>query len=157
MKIRQGLADDSTWIVKLLIEGANEGHFGQSLKYQAEPFLQSIIENGGINMVKLRETIQAAIFVPMELSVAEIEGTPASFLICCKDNNEVEVHLAATLESFKRKGCFNKLVSATIINHKKSRIYARCYKKSTLAVNGLKKLNFKITKSGDPIELTLSK
>lgn len=155
MKIRKGSSNDSQWIVELLKKGASDGHFSPTMQVQAEGFLSSVIDSGGVKMMKLRGSIQAPVFVPMELSVIEIDGVPASFLICCKDNNEVEIHLAGTKELFKNKGCFTSLVNDTALKNSNSRIYARCYKTSSLAIDVLKKLNFKVTKSGDPIELTL--
>ncbi len=157
MNIRQGSADDLKWIVKLLIKGTNDGHFTPTMKLQAKGFLKSVIENGGVRMRKLRDSIQPPVFVPMELFVAEIDEVPASYLICCKDNNEVEIHLAGTKESFKKKGCFTSLVNNVVLNNIDSKIYARCYKNSFLAIDVLKNLDFKVTKSGDPIELTLQK
>lgn len=157
MKIRKGSSGDLHWIVKLLKEGAKCGHFSPTIQFEAEGYLNSVIENGGVQMIKLRNSIQAPAFVPMVLSVAEIDGSPASFLICCIENKEVEVHLAATKTPFKRKGCFTYLVKDAISKNQNSKIYARCYKKSSLAIDALKKLNFEVTNGGDPIELVLAK
>lgn len=157
MHLRKGSTDDSEWIIKSLIDGANEGHFGPSMKFQAKEFLKAVIKSGGAQMMKLRGGIQAPTFVKMELTVADIDGVPASFLICCDDNDGIEIHLAGTLKKFRKNGCFNRLVEEVIKNHSESRIYARCYKKSSWAIKGLEKLNFQTTKHGDPIELTLSK
>lgn len=157
MEIRKGSSDDLHWIVRLLKEGAREGHFSPTMQMQAEGFLNSVIEHGGVQMIKLRNSIQAPVFVPMELSVAEIDDSPASFLICCKENNEVEVHLAGTKNGFQRKGCFTYLVQDAISKNTNSKIYARCYRKSSIAIDALKKLNFEVTTSGDPIELVLAK
>ena len=157
MHIRKGNIDDLIWIGNLLIEGANEGHFGPSMSYQAMVFLQAVIQSGGVQMIKLRGGIKAPVFVPMELTVAEVDGNPASFLICCKEGSDVEIHLAATIKRFRKNGCFSKLVMNAIINNSNCLVYARCYKKSTSAIKGLKKLNFKPTKKGNPIELTLAK
>ncbi len=157
MHLRLGSTDDSKWIVESLIEGADDGHFGPSMKFQAKEFLHAIIENGGVHMMKLRGGIHAPAFVQMELTVAELDGVPASFLICCKENDSVEIQLAGTLKEFRRNGCFNRLVKRVIENDSKSRIYARCYKQSSWAIKAFEKLHFKITKHGDPIELTLSK
>lgn len=157
MEIRQGSSGDLHWIVKLLKEGAKVGHFSPTMQLEAEGFLSSVIQNGGVQMIKLRNSIQAPVFVPMTLSVAEVNGSAVSFLICCKENNEVEIHLAGTKASFKQKGCFTHLVKDAISKNLNSKIYARCYKKSSLAINTLKKLNFEVTNGGDPIELVLDK
>ena len=157
MQIRQGSSGDLHWIVKLLKEGAKDGHFSPTMQFQSEGFLNSVIENGGVQMMKLRNTIQAPVFVSMELSVVEVDEVPASFLICCKENNEVEIHLAGTKAPFKKKGCFTCLVNDAVLKNSNSKIYVRCYKKSSEAIDALKKLNFKVTKGGDPIELVLAK
>jgi len=157
MNIRSGSVKDIDWIAKLLIEGANEGHYLPTIKLQAKNLVQSVIDNGGVNIVKLRGSVQCPVFIKMDLTVAETDGFPVSFLICCEDINEVEIHLAGTLKGFRKNGCFNKLVNQAIINYRRSRIYARCYKKSSWAIKGLEALNFKITKNGNPIELTLSR
>ncbi|MCL1075416.1 hypothetical protein [Shewanella dokdonensis] len=157
MEIRKGSSSDLRWIVKLLKEGARDGHFLPTMQMQAEGYLNSVIEHGGVQMIKLRNSIQAPVFVPMELSVAEIDGSPSSFLVCCKENNEVEVHLAGTKTPFKQKGCFTYLVQDTISKNQNSKIYARCYRKSSIAIDALKKLNFEIAAGGDPIELVHTK
>ncbi|MBO2615337.1 hypothetical protein [Shewanella algae] len=154
MKVRLGLANDVEWISKLLIDGANEGHYLPTIKSKAKELVQSVVANGGVQMVKLRSSVHAPVFVQMDLTVAEIDGIPASFLICCRDADEVEIHLAGTLKKFRKKGCFNRLVSEAIRNYSGSRIYARCYKKSSWAINGLESINFKVTKDGNPIEMT---
>ncbi|MBF4374426.1 hypothetical protein EAY46_15260 [Vibrio anguillarum] len=149
---------DLHWIANLLLEGADDGHFLPSIKSQAMVFLHAIVESGGVTMIKIRGDVQSPTFVPMEITVAEFDGTPASFLICCKEHDAIEIHLAGTQKSFRKKGCFNQLVSDAISkNSSISRVYARCYTNSSKAIQGLKKMNFKPTKSGNPIELTLSR
>lgn len=157
MHIRKGTIDDIKWISSLLTDGVNDGHYSPSMKCQTMDFLQSVIENGGVNLMKLRGVIQKPAFIKMELTVAELDGVPASFLICAKENNEVEIHLAGTVKRFRKNGCFTRLVSDAITKYSNYHVYARCYKKSSWAVEGLKKLDFKPTKTGNPIELTLSK
>lgn len=157
MEIRKGSSRDLRWIVKLLKEGARGGHFSPTMQMQAEGFLNHVIKHGGVKMIKLRNGIQSPAFVPMELSVAEIGGSPVSFLICCKENNEVEVHLAGTKTPFKQKGCFTNLVQDAISKNPNSKFYARCYRKSSIAIDALKKLNFEIATGGEPIELVLAK
>jgi len=156
MNVRPGSVEDIEWISKLLIEGANEGHYLPTIKFQAKELVQSVVVNGEVQMVKLRGSVQAPEFIKMDLTVAEMDGFPASFLICCKDANEVEIHLAGTLKKFRKNGCFNRLVIEAVTNYGNSRIYARCYKKSSWAINGLEAINFKITKDGNPVELTLA-
>lgn len=157
MEIRKGSSRDLRWIVKLLKEGARGGHFSPTMQIQSEGFLNSVINHGGVQMIKLRNSIQAPVFVPMELSVAEIGGSPVSFLICCKENNEVEVHLAGTKTPFKQKGCFTHLVLDAISKNPNSKFYARCYRESSIAIGALKKLNFEVTTGSEPMELVLAK
>lgn len=154
--VRKGVPADATWIVALLKEGAQSGHFGHTLVAQAPALLDAIFKNGGIMMMKLRNEIQAPCFVSADVLVADLDGKSASFLIPLREDNEVELHLIGTKKSARRCGCFKNLVQHEIEQHNTSmRIYARCYKKSTWAVEGLKKEGFEITKTGEPIELTL--
>jgi hypothetical protein len=72
------------------------------------------------------------------------------------DENSIELHLAGTKKVARRSGGFRELIRYKMSkNSKNMRVFARCYKKSTWAVEGLKKEGFEITKSGDPVELTL--
>lgn len=155
MIIRSGTYQDIIWITKLLIEGANDGHYLSTVKDQAKELLQNIVANGGVQVMKLRGSIQAPVFLRMNLTIAEIDGNPVSFLVCSIEPNEVEIYLAGTLKKSRRHGCFNNLVTEAVSTYSNNRIYARCYKKSSWAIKGLESLNFKITKSGNPIELAL--
>ncbi len=154
--VRRGMPKDANWIAFLLKEGAKDGHFGPTLVAQAPALLDAIFKNGGMMMMKLRDGIQAPCFVSAEVLVAELEGKAASFLILIRDETGIELHLAGTKKSSRRNGCFRALVRHVVAKHEKNmRIFARCYKKSTWAIEGLKKEGFKTTKAGDPVELTL--
>lgn len=155
--LRPGNTNDSAWIVNLLKEGVRDGHYGPAMKFQATEFIQSIFERGGVHMIKMRGGIQAPTFVHASISIAEEAGSPAAFLVCCTDESGAEIHLAGTEKKFRGKGHFNALVKDLIKNNQESKIYARCYAKSSWAISALKKLNFEITKDGNPIELTLSR
>ena len=155
--IRGGEPKDTYWIVSLLKEGAQGGHFSPTVVDQSPAILNAIFENGGFVMLKLRGGIQAPTFVPAEIAVAEIDGEGVSFLIILREGNNIELHLAATKRSARRKGCFKKLILYAVEQHnKRKRLFARCYKKSSWAIEGLKKEGFTITKDGDPIELSLN-
>lgn len=155
--LRDANPKDSAWLVSMLKEGARDGHYGPAMKYQSKEFIQSIFENGGIYMVKMRGGIQDPSFVHASISIVDDHDSPVAFLVCCKDENGAEVHLAGTEKKARGKGYFNMLIKDLIKNNGESRIYARCYKKSSWAITALTKLNFAITKDGDPIELTLGK
>lgn len=106
-------------------------------------------------MLKLRGGAQVPCFAKATLAVAEIDGVAASFVVSLVDEHEIEIHLAGTSKAFRRKGCFGVLVQHEVSKSPSgSRIFARCYKKSTWAVNALKKQGFKLTKNGDPQEFS---
>lgn len=148
---------DITWIIPLLKEGAIQGHYSRFVEQQAASLIGRIINNGTISIWKLRKGAQSPVSnIPATALVADIDGQPASFLIALIDNEEVELHLAGTLKKFRRSGCFLHLALHEIHRQPlRSRIIARCYKKSSWAIAGLKKVGFAQTQSGDPIELTL--
>lgn len=154
--IRKGISTDISWVTNLLIEGTQSGHFPRTLAVQAPDLLGSILNSGGITMTKLRGEIQAPRFVFADILVAEVDGNPVSFLIPIRDVDGVELHLAGTKKPARRKGHFRKLIQYEIGRHNNgTRIFARCYSKSTWALEGLKKEGFNISKEGNPVELTL--
>lgn len=155
VNIRNGSVQDSNWIIKLLEQGARDGHYGPSLSFQAKEFMQSILETGSVRLVKARGSIKAPVVIEADVLVAEFGETPASFIICFKEQGEVEIHLAGTVKEFRGKGCFRKLTVEAIKKYQGSKIYARCYEKSSWAIQALTKLGLKVTKKGNPVELTL--
>lgn len=152
--IRNCTSADKAWIVSLLKEGSLSGHFGPTVLFQASELVNKIVNNGGFQIMKLRGGLRALCFVRAEIYVAEVNESPASFLITLINGSEVELHLAGTQKQFRRNGCFSNLVKHEIEQHYGRKIIARCYKKSTWAVDGLKKEGFSISKPGDPIELS---
>lgn len=156
--VRSGNIADASWVVSLLREGAQLGHFSEFVGPTASPLVGEILTKGGFTIVKGRGGLQAPRFINATIKVADLDGEPASFLISLMEKNEVELHLAATRKQLRRKGCFSELTKNEIASHNPSiRIFARCYKKSTWAVEALQKEGFEITKGGDPVELTLSR
>jgi hypothetical protein len=152
----KGTKEDSVWIVSLLQQGANDGHFYGTVAKQADALLTELYKNGVVSMMKLRDGALAYSFVNMSISVADINNKPAAFIVSISEENEIEIHLAGTRKEFRRSGCFTELVKHEIKRHPSTvKIFSRCYKKSTWAVTALKKLGFQITKNGDPAELTL--
>lgn len=154
LKIRAAKTTDINWIVSLLKEGSRDGHFGPTVADQANALLNAIFQNGSIQMLKLRNGIRAEVFVQASILVAELNGTPASFTITLDDGDEIEIHLAGTMKTHQRNGCFLALVEHIKKQKAQKRLFARCYKKSTRAVTALTSAGFKITKKGNPIELT---
>ena len=144
-------------MVRLLRSGTRDGHFGPTVSSQANGLMEALLHDGFLTMVKLRGSVQAPCRINTEFWVADIDEAPSSFLIALVDKtaNEIEVHLAATQNQTQRKGCFSALVNHLVSNHTSgNRIFARCYKKSTWAVSALQKLGFKVSKPGDPVELS---
>jgi hypothetical protein len=141
------------WIEQLLKVGASEGHFGPTVGMQASALLSTTLSDGGFNMLKLRNDKPTPVFMLAKLSVADIDGQPASFILTLEDSKEAEIHLAATIKEFRRSGCFNELSNAVIAQHSKTkRVFARCYKKSSWAQTALSKLGFAVCATGNPIE-----
>ena len=159
LNIRKGERADAVWISNLLKDGSRDGHFLYTVAHQADDLLESIFQNGGLSIFKLRDNLQEPVaqFVKADILVAELYNSAASFLILLIENNKIELHLAATKKQFRRKGCFSALVEHVIKNYRGSyKIFARCYKKSTWAIKALKSKGFVITSTNnDPIELSL--
>lgn len=156
MTIRDVNISDIDWITKLLIEGTQLKHFFSTVGNQAYPMLIEAIEKKRLEFSMWRDGKEGKYFRGIKIYVAEINGEPASFLICAEDKNAVELHLAGTKKESRRQGCFEALIKCALEDYQTIQTkYARCYKKSTWAIDGLKKCNFVITKEGDPTELTL--
>jgi hypothetical protein len=108
-------------------------------------------------MVKLRGTIQEPRLVQATIDVAELNGNPASFLICVFDGAETELHLAGTRREVRRMGCHRALIRHQVGQRANgSSIIARCFKRSTWAVDVLRQEGFALTLPGDPDEFTLT-
>lgn len=158
ISIRAALVKDREWMVSELQEGAKQRHFGPLVGVQGGALFNEIIVNGGFQMLKLRGGINAPCFVNASISVAELDGEPISFIISLIDRDEVEIHLAGTKKRYRRQGGFMLLLKNEINKYGKSiKIYARCYKKSTWAIDALRHGGFAITKMGDPVELTFAR
>ena len=155
--IRKGGSADIYWVANELVKGSKAGHFASTVAMQATPLLNQIVLNGGnLQMLKVRNGGKIPCVVKAFLLVAEMDGTPAGFLINLFDQDEVEIHLGGTVSSFRRNGIFRRLVEHEIDAHTQQtkRIFARCYKKSTWAINAFQSLGFEVTTKGNPIELT---
>ena len=155
IKIRNAFENDLDWVRKELEEGARLGHFAPSVETDANRFLPAMLSNGCIDM---RNQRGGKIFRSKKVAyalIAEVNGKPAAFLISPFEGNEIELHLAGTLKIFRRKGCLGILIRHMVTtNPKVNKIYARCYKKSTWVKSCLEKEGFKLTKNGNPCELT---
>lgn len=154
--VRDVKTSDIDWIEKLLIEGTRLKHFSPTVGSQAHSMLVEAITKKRVEFLMLRNGKKEQYFRGIKIYVAELNGTPASFQICAEDKDAMELHLAGTKKEYRRQGCFRQLVEHALVEHKNTQtIYARCYKKSTWALDGLKKCNFVITREGDTVELTL--
>jgi len=154
--IRQGTVADHSWIAELLRDGAAEGHFGETLSAQADAMLDSIARFGGLRMMKARRGQLEPCTMQVDVLVADCAGTPAAFLLCLNDAEGYELHLSGTQPRFRRRGCFTALVNHAIANTPmEARIFARCYRRSDVALAALQQHGFVISSAGEPIELTL--
>lgn len=152
--IRSADLKDAAWIVALLRNGAQQGHFRQTLIDQAVPFVHGLLHFGCVTMLKLRHNRQEFCKVVGNVRVATWEGQPAAFLICLHDGEGYELHLAGTRPEFIRRGCFKALVRHALVNMpEEGRVFARCYAKSSVAIEVMKAHGFVRTSSGDPVEL----
>jgi hypothetical protein len=152
--IRAANQADVKWIERLLIVGTSEGHFSPTVGMQAAALLSTTLSDGGFNMLKLRNGKSTPVFMSAKLTVADLDGQPASFVLTLEDSKEVEIHLAATVKEFRRNGCFNALSNAVVAEHSKTkRVFARCYKKSSWAKAALAAIGFIVRTTGDPVEL----
>lgn len=153
MRIREGNNDDLLWVSKLLSDGTRDGHFGLDL-LNIKPFLKAIINKQKINFVSLRGKIDVSENYEFRLLVADLDANPTSFIILKIGHDGTELHLAATEKKNRKKGCFKSLIKHVINNsQRKDRIFARCYKNSTYAINALEQMGFIAKGNGDPIEL----
>jgi len=153
--IRDGKESDLPWINELLIEGARDGHFMESMQRDAPHLMRSVLNDGVVRIMKLRAGNIGPVTIKSELKVADIDGQPTSFVVNFIDESEVELHLAGTCRSGRRNGAFSILIDDTVQRfNKNNKVYARCYKKSSWAISAFKKAGFEHSKKGDPIELT---
>lgn len=153
--IRDGKKSDLPWISELLIEGARDGHFMETMQRDAPHLMRSVLNDGVVRIMKLRAGNIGPVTLKTELKVADIDGQPTSFVVNFIDESEVELHLAGTCRSGRRNGAFSALIDDTVQRfNKNNKVFARCYKKSTWAIFAFKKAGFEHSKNGDPIELT---
>lgn len=154
--IRPGTNEDISWIQKLLAEGTRDGHFGQTVPHQALQMLNQILAKQPFTMLTLEDDRPKYTSVMGELAVAEIDGVAASFLVCMRYEDRIELHLASTNNAYRRQGAFKALVEHSVEDNQAGlRIIARCYRKSTWAKSALMSLGFKMTKDGNPEELEI--
>lgn len=93
-----------------------------------------------------------------DIWVADWNDKPAAFLICMDDQEGYELHLAGTRSEYLRRGCFKALARHAIADAPSSgRVFVRCYRTSTVAIESLKALGFVPTSGGDPIEMELKR
>lgn len=155
--IRDVKNSDIDWIANLLIEGGKQKHFiGTERREHAYTILEEAIFKNYVSYWSIKDLKKIKTFKRAETYIAEIDGSVAGFLLCSFDSNGMELHLAATKKEFRRKGCFIHLIDYAINNFEGTKkIYARCYEKSSWAINGLKKYGFVKTNEGKAIEFTL--
>jgi hypothetical protein len=67
--IRSATQSDIHWIVGLLQDGANGGHFGGRVREQAQSVIEATLSNGGFAMLKLRDGASMQAFIPARLDV----------------------------------------------------------------------------------------
>jgi hypothetical protein len=154
--VRDARADDATWIIRLLTEGAEQGHFAKTVAWQAPALVSEILTKGQILWTKIRGGMQSPSHISARIRVAEIDNEPASFMIVLTNDDEIELHLTATKKKHRRKGCFRALVRDEIAMWTgREKLFARCYKKSTWAKDGLLSEGFTVSDLVEPVEFTL--
>lgn len=154
--IRNGKTSDVSWISQLLRDGSMAGHFGPTVGSQAQPLLATVLSGGRLNMANARQGTPMIRSMQTGLSVLECDAAPAAFLLTLQEGNEMELHLAGTRPAFKKHGCFKALVTdITTRNDGLQRVFARCYRKSTVALTALQTMGFVVVDDADPIELEL--
>ena len=152
--VRNIVESDIVWIEKLLFDGARSKHFGSTVGNQAHQMLKEVIAKKQLEFLILRDGKQQPRLRGVKIFIADADGVPASFLMCAEDYGEVELHLAATKKEYQRLGCFGVLIKYDLKEYQSiEKKYARCYRKSTWALDGLIKYNFKITRDGNPLVL----
>lgn len=142
--IRPFCETDLEWVKELLIYGTKQKHFSSFDQHTAGPMLKDVLSLGSVMFQMIRNDLAEVRPRRVDIIVAEVDGLPASFLYCAHDEDgSVELHLAATKKEFRRKGCFTLLIKNALEKYSNiSKIYVRCYEKSTFAKDALKKLNF---------------
>lgn len=155
--VREGREQDLPWVAQLLKEGVAGRHFNPTVQQQATDLLSEILRCGALDMRKARHGKVYLTRVDARFEVAEINGEPASFLITLSEGNETELHLAGTKKQFRRRGCARRLTQNAIDRVKnQTRIFARCYRASTFAIDNLKKMGFiQDGEDNDTVELAV--
>lgn len=158
ISIRPAVVEDATWMAPLLRKGARQGHFLDTVSFQADSLLHSLLNFGGLSMMKLRQGREEVCTVHGYVWVATVGDEPASFLICMDDQEGYELHLAGTRSEYLRRGCFKALVRHAIANApSEGRVFVRCYATSRVAIEALQHYGFVRTRSGDPMEMDLKR
>lgn len=155
LHIRDVEISDAHWIAILLIDGVKKKHFSNIDEEQAYKIVQEVTKNDQIKFRIFRNEEIIEYIRTIKIYVAELNGIPASFLLCADDHDGMELHLAATKYEFRHKGCFSKLVLHAISQcHVSKNIYVRCYQNSIDAISRLIKLGFIVrVPDNNPIEL----
>ncbi|MBC7907134.1 MAG: GNAT family N-acetyltransferase [Rhodospirillaceae bacterium] len=155
--IRTGCKEDMPWVTQLLIDGVAGRHFNPTVNRQADGLLNEILRCGAFEMMKARHGTIYRTRVNARFDVAEINGEPASFLITLSEGRETELHLTGTKKQFRRRGCARRLAQHAIeLANNQTRIFARCYRASSFAIDSLKKMGFvQDGEDKDTVELAL--
>jgi hypothetical protein len=145
LSIRPMTRSDAPWVIHLLRDGTAGGHFLPTVAAQAPVFIDKWLDPSGFPMQLLRQKNISIRHVTAKCWVAEAHGQSAAFLIALDHHGELELHLASTKPEWRRQGALLALCRHAIDQIPPDagiRIYARCYQKSTWAIDALLKLNF---------------
>lgn len=153
--VRLAVTEDLRWIEPLMVRAAKDGHFSPPMERQGGLMLMAALQGAELNIMTSRRGVARKVPVIPTVRVAELDGTPSAFLLSWDDAGEREANLSATIKSARRKGCFDALMTAELqALQPGQRIIARCYPKSTWALEALeRKHGFTRVSDGNPIEL----
>lgn len=157
INIRKINQHDAMWLFDLIQQCVSEGHFSISMDhFQALSLYKSAIDRRPMQIYKSAKELYTVL---PDITVAEYDEVPVAFLATFyqKERDEIEFHMLAVLKNHRRKGCARVLLEHALTGSAaRTRIYGRCYKKSTSAIELLKSLGFSVVPSSmenDPIEL----
>jgi GNAT superfamily N-acetyltransferase len=153
LNIRKYKATDFSFIHKLIVSGARTGHFSESVQYQAADMIREYILKGKIKFGMMRNGKKEVYSREVEILLAEVNEQPSSFLMTAIDpNGDVELHLAATADSFSGHGYFSALIDFTIQKYAAApNIYARCYNESIKAKEIFERKGFEPSRTSESI------
>lgn len=164
LTIRRATPDDSIWIFDELGNAARDGHFSPTVcdELQRMGLIVQVIVRGVLPILKVRNGNANQENLEADLWVAQVGSVKAGFLLSLYEHSRatpsaVELHMGGVVKGLRANGVFSSLVRNQIsMLPTGTRVYGRCYPRSTSAISSLKKLGFVVSHQGNPIELAIS-